>query len=44
MLRQCKISDSRQNELRENVDTSREKYQKTLENNLRTEKQLREKK
>ncbi|XP_063696104.1 dynein regulatory complex protein 10-like [Culicoides brevitarsis] len=44
MLRQCKDSDSKQHEMRENVEASREKYQKTLDANLRTEKQLRERK
>lgn len=44
MLRQCKDSDSKQMDMRENVETSRERYQKTLDSNLRTEKQLRERK
>lgn len=44
MLRQCKDSDGKQMDMRESVEASREKYQKTLDANLRTEKQLRERK
>lgn len=44
MLRQCKDSDNKQLDMRECVEASREKYQKTLDANLRTEKQLRERK
>lgn len=44
MLKQCRESDRRQSELKENVEKVSERYHKTLDANLRTERALREKK
>uniref|UniRef100_A0A336KMG9 Dynein regulatory complex protein 10 n=1 Tax=Culicoides sonorensis TaxID=179676 RepID=A0A336KMG9_CULSO len=44
MLNHCKESDNKQKNLRDSVETSNGKYQRTLDQNLRTEKQLRERK